>query len=86
LLKKYSAASRGNTDGKEVNTMDDPKSCCVVVKAHGSECCEPSCCDPFVRRFATAGERREKLESYMEELKKELAGVQERLEELKKAK
>lgn len=66
--------------------MDDPRSCCVEIKAHGSECCEPSCCGPFVRRFATAGEQREKLESYMETLKKELAGVQERLEELKKAK
>jgi hypothetical protein len=78
--------SRGNTTGKEVNKMDDPKSCCVVVKASGSETCEPSCCGPFVRRFATAGERREKLESYREELKKELAGVEERLDELKRAK
>ena len=66
--------------------MNDPKSCCVVVGGSGSECCEPSCCGPFERRFATAGERREKLETYREELKKELAGVEERLEELKRAK
>jgi len=66
--------------------MDDPKSCCVVVRGAGSETCEPSCCGPFARRFATTGERREKLEEYKDELKKELAGVEERLEELKRAK
>jgi len=69
-----------------VKKMEDPKSCCVVVRNPGSESCEPCCCDSFVRRFTTAGERREKLEDYREDLKKELAGVEERLEELKKTK
>jgi flagellar motility protein MotE (MotC chaperone) len=86
LLNRYNAASRRNAARKEVKEMEDQKSCCVVVKASGAEECEPSCCGSFVRRFATSGERREKLESYREELKKELAGVEERLEELKKAK
>ena len=66
--------------------MEDPKSCCVVVRGSGSDSCEPSCCGPFARRFVTASERREKLESYRDELKKELAGVEERLEDLKRAK
>ncbi len=86
MLNKYNTASRGNTARKEVKEMEDPKSCCVVVKASGTEECEPSCCGTFARRFVTSGERREKLESYRDELKKELAGVEERLEELKKAK
>jgi FtsZ-binding cell division protein ZapB len=37
----------------------------------------------FARRFMTKAEKIEKLESYIEQLKNELAGVQERLRELK---
>ncbi len=68
--------------------MEDPRSCCVVVKGSGSECCEPSpsCCDSFVRRYVTADEKRKRLEEYRDELKKELAGVEEHLDELKRAK
>ena len=47
---------------------------------------EGSCgcgCGPSLRRFYSADEVRERLESYREELKKELAGVEERLIELK---
>jgi len=36
-----------------------------------------------VRRFLTKEEKIEKLESYAEELKKELSGVQERIRELR---
>ncbi len=66
--------------------MEDPRSCCVVVKGSGSERCEPSCCDSFVRRYVTADEKRKRLEEYRDELKKELSGVEEHLEELKRAK
>jgi len=40
----------------------------------------------FARRFMTKTEKIEKLERYVEELKNELAGVQERLKELKAGK
>jgi len=40
-----------------------------------------ACCG-MARRFATKQERREALETYREELKKELTGVEERLDEL----
>jgi len=38
---------------------------------------------PYGRRFLTKGEKIEQLESYAEELKKELAAVQEQIKELK---
>jgi len=40
----------------------------------------------FARHFMTKAEKIEKLENYIEELKNELAGVQERLKELKVSK
>jgi hypothetical protein len=46
--------------------------CCMGHHGHG-----------FARRFMTKAEKIEKLESYIEQLKNELAGVQERLRELK---
>jgi len=39
---------------------------------------------PRHRRFLTKEERAEKLESYAEELRKELAAVEERIKELKR--
>ncbi len=55
-------------------------------KPHGSKgsggcgcgCCG---CGHGFRRFFTAEERRESLENYKEQLKKELAGLEERIEE-----
>jgi hypothetical protein len=43
----------------------------------------PAACCGVARRFSTKEERREALESYREELKKELTGVEERLDELR---
>ena len=40
-------------------------------------------CGTFTRRFMSAREEQERLEEYREELKKELAGVEERIQELK---
>jgi len=40
-------------------------------------------CGPSFRRFYSSKEERERLESYRDELKKELEGVEERLIELK---
>jgi len=55
--------------------------------------CREWCCGPFYpmephrhpygRRFLTKDEKIERLECYAEELKKELAAVQERIKELK---
>ena len=49
--------------------------------AHSTSCC--CCCTPgFRRRFLTKGEEKERLENYLEKLKKEQEGVQERLNQL----
>jgi hypothetical protein len=52
---------------------------------HGCCDCAPVCCSPhgFTRRFVSAEERRECLKQYREELEKEIAGVDERIQELK---
>jgi hypothetical protein len=40
-------------------------------------------CGPSFRRFYSSKEERERLESYKDEVKKELEGIEERLSELK---
>ena len=53
-----------------------------------AECCESmmECCSqgPLVRRFRTSKEEEERLQAYKEELEKEIAGVSERIQELRK--
>jgi hypothetical protein len=44
-------------------------------------CCEPG---PVTRRFVSSKEEEERLENYKEQLEKEIAGVDERIAELKK--
>ena len=39
-------------------------------------------CSPYFRRFYSTEEKREYLENYHDQLKKELAGVEERINEL----
>ncbi|MBI5166519.1 MAG: DUF5320 domain-containing protein [candidate division NC10 bacterium] len=48
--------------------------------------CGCGCCGGvfFRRRYISSAEEREMLESYIEELKKELTGAEERLKSLKK--
>lgn len=63
--------------------------CCDPKEARaGAECCEGgvTCCDPrtFFRRFRSAKEEGERLEAYKEQLEKEIAGVTERIQELKR--
>lgn len=46
----------------------------------------PGCCcghGPAPRRFVSKQEREEKLLEYVEELKREIAGVEEKIQELK---
>jgi hypothetical protein len=62
--------------------MDKQTSYCVVTRPE-TECCSTSCCTPFVRHFVSAKEERERLEKYRDELRKELAGVDETIEKLK---
>lgn len=50
-------------------------------KTMAGNCCGPcecGCCPPF-RRFYSSEEKKERLENYRDELKKELAGVEERI-------
>ena len=53
-----------------------------------TDCCESlfACCSPgpMARRFRTSKEEQERLEAYKEELEKEIAGVSERIQELRK--
>lgn len=53
---------------------------------HGSDgCCDDGCCcgsGGFRRRFMSAREEREMLESYRDDLRLELEGLEERLKEL----
>ncbi len=60
---------------------------------HGSSRCGCGCecncgccgcgCGTFPRRFISRKEKQEKLEKYLDQLKKELAGVEEHIQELK---
>lgn len=49
----------------------------------GWGCCCGCRCGTFFRRFISAKEEKEMLEEYRDNLKKELAGVEERIQELK---
>ncbi len=50
----------------------------------GCECCHCKCGDgAFARRFITRQERLEKLEEYRDQLKQELKGVEERIQDVK---
>jgi hypothetical protein len=60
--------------------------CCepkVVSVSKASDCC---CCEPgrMVRRFVSSKEEAEKLQQYKEQLEKEIAGIDERIDDLKK--
>ena len=60
--------------------------CCepkAVKTSSDSGCC---CCEPglAVRRFVSSKEEAEKLESYKDQLEREIAGIDERIEEIKK--
>lgn len=64
--------------------------CCEPRGGHrssGGGGCNCGCCGcgcgTFSRRFISAKEELERLEHYKDELKKELAGVEERIKELK---
>ena len=48
----------------------------------GCGCCGCGC-GPFFRRFISKEEEEERLEEYRKQLKKELAGLEQRLQELK---
>jgi len=67
-------------------------SCGMGPREHGGSCgsghagpCSCGCCSGhggFARRFISKAEKLEKLEEYKDQLKKELAGVEERIQEL----
>ena len=51
---------------------------------HSHEHADDACCSSFGRRFYTTAEKIEYLEEYRDNLEKELAGVKEKIAELKK--
>jgi hypothetical protein len=51
--------------------------------ARGCLCGCPCCFGPWFRRFFSAKEQRDYLEDYRSQLKNELAGVEQRIKELK---
>lgn len=60
--------------------------CCepdVARTSRASGCC---CCGPghVARRFVSSKEEAERLEQYREQLEKEIAGINERIDDLKK--
>lgn len=60
--------------------------CCepkTVRISKASDCC---CCEPghIVRRFVSSKEETERLEQYKEQIEKEIAGIDERIDDLKK--
>jgi hypothetical protein len=61
----------------------EPKGSWKGAGTSESGCC---CCGPvtFFRRFISSQEEAERLEEYREQLKKEISGVEERIEELKR--
>lgn len=60
--------------------------CCGPIVIKRVENCDDTCCEPsgLQRRFVTKGEELEKLENYRDQLKKELEGLDEHLQEMKK--
>ncbi len=59
--------------------------CCTIGGRHHHRCCGgmmPGCCGPGWRRFISPAEELENLRHYLEELKKEVAGVEARIREL----
>lgn len=60
--------------------------CCTFGGRRHHGCCGgmmPGCCGSGWRRFVSPAEELENLHRYLEELKKEMAGVEARIHELK---
>lgn len=65
--------------------MCQPRESQRSYRGRGCTCGCCGCgCGPFVRRFISAKEEEERLEEYRDQLKKELAGVEEHIQELKR--
>ena len=60
--------------------------CCTPGGGHGHHGGMPGGCCRGWRRFVSPAEETERLRDYLEELKKEMAGVEARLHELKAVK
>lgn len=62
--------------------MCQPRTAPMSSEPAGCTCGCCGCgCGPGFRRFFSAKEERERLENYRDQLKKELAGVEERIKE-----
>jgi hypothetical protein len=63
--------------------------CCKprdIQRAHDASEFFSCCCTPhiFFRRFISSKEKQQRLEEYKADLEREIAGLEERIEELKK--
>jgi hypothetical protein len=60
--------------------------CCEPKAARNSSVSDCCCCEPgpVIRRFVSSKEEAERLEQYKEQLEKEIAGIDERIDDLKK--
>ena len=69
-----------HSNGKEVITLYDiPKEMKAIrLEVHGCEC------NPSFRQFISKKEKKEYLEKYRDQLKKEIEGVEESIKELEK--
>jgi len=64
-----------------MHAKDSTTGCCGGAEALHIHHAGGACCG-MTRRFPSKAERREALEAYREQLKNELTGVEERLEDL----
>ncbi len=64
-----------------MHTRHDASGCCGGADSLHFHHAAGGCCG-MTRRFPSRAERREALEAYRDQLKSELTGVEERLEEL----
>jgi hypothetical protein len=55
-----------------------------LKKSITSDCCCSCGCLPFSRRFLTDEEKQESLEEYQNQLKRELAGIEEHIQKLER--
>jgi len=75
----------GHGHGHGHGGMGHHQGCCTFGggRHHGFGGMMPGCCSTGFRRFISPAEELERLKDYLDELKKEIAGVEARIHEIK---